>query len=220
MSANLTYCPHCGTPASAPRILKCWNCQAEIEGEARYCPSCAVPLDRGVRADPGVASARYAAKPGRPSLVTVVLLVLVIVLASLMVTGYGDSLMGRHWWSGASPPYTNVTVVGINETYVLNAPGQSSPLTGSISQMSPRGAVFLSPGASGTYVLIFYDSYSNATVTYVSITVGQPFSSQGVSPALPVTIQPGQSLQVFLHFKAPSQPGLYVMQDTLVGDVG
>ena len=147
------------------------------------------------------------------------LAIVIVALASLQISGEGDALMGRHWYTGDDAPFTNVTVIGYNETYSINLPNSSVPVTGSFNSLLRGGPVFVHPGGRGNVTLVGADLFPSSTVTYVTIVVDPPFTLKNLSESLPSTIYPGGEFIEEISFTAPGSPGLYLIPIGLVADV-
>jgi hypothetical protein len=225
-----SFCARCGTRlhfASANETV-CWNCGTRTEGgETSFCGNCGVPVGGGptptMPGTPGRGApppelaprrgrSRTPAAPRSAAWILVVLLLAALVVVSgLLVTGYGDRLLGRTFYVGANPPPTNVTVVAVNVTEVLtlNSTGQTvdDPTT-----VVPTGAPLYDAGGRPFAINIpIENNVAGTNLTVRSVSAGVDCRISAISPGPPVVVAAGKSVEMELTLIATGGPGFYVL---------
>lgn len=211
--ADWKYCHRCGSQLPpAWEEPRCPHCGAIPPEGSAYCVLCGAPLRTETAPTvpataPGLEPSR---REGRPSTMIVlgILVAAIVVLSMLLVTGAGDSLMGRHTYTGSSPPYTNVTLYGVKDFLVLNLPSGGSEAV--VSSVVPKGfPIFLPTGATANITLGDSNPFTNYSLTIDSIMIETPFSGSLTFPLTPVTIPPEGSVLLKFTVTVPSTPGIY-----------
>ena len=210
--ADWKFCHRCGS--QLPPVWeepKCPHCGAVPPEGSAYCVRCGAPL-RAAAPDMPSPVPELAPSQGERRTGTMIalgiLVAAIVVLSMLLVTGTGDSLMGRHTYTGPNPPYTNVTLYGVKNFVIVNLPGGGTEK--SFGSVVPQGwPLFYPTGATVNISLIESNPYTNYSITINTLSVGTPFYGSLSYPLLPYTIPPGGSILLQFRVTLPDTPGLY-----------
>jgi hypothetical protein len=135
----------------------------------------------------------------------------VVIVVVLVLAG------GAYYASTArqnNPGTPMVTIVGIQ--WDINYSGPSSGYFGSSPEQACGGCPWQYPaGIPFSYWMNVKngDPYSSHQIT--SLTVAAPFVRDSVSPALPITFGPSQTMKVYVNMTFPTSAGTYEITGTI-----
>jgi ribosomal protein L40E len=214
VAAEAVFCSRCGTKLQHPST--CATCGAALPAAATYCKKCGSPVGppKPIKIGPekpGQKVDDFIFHPSQRSsngAVAAIFIVLTIVLAGLIYTGDADGLLGRHWYTGANPPTTNVTVVGVDGTLTTVVGGV--PYTnGSWFIPASSGFSYCPPSGNCTLHVQLSDPSATHSASFTNFSLPAPFKLAFAPSTSPIFVGVGQPVAVEINYVSPSQPGTY-----------
>jgi hypothetical protein len=117
-------------------------------------------------------------------------------------------------WSKGSPASPVVTVVGVE--WSVNYTGSAQGYFGTGEEQACGGCPWHMPtGLVLPYWMNVTNGDRNSTHEITAVTVASPFVRGSVSPSLPISVRPLQTLKVYVNITFPSSAGTYEISGTL-----
>jgi ribosomal protein L40E len=212
VTAEAVFCWKCGTKLVRPGT--CATCGAPLPAGATYCKKCGAPVrgrtvkfgEKGQVQQPD----EYIVQPprgGSHAAVAAIFIVLTIVLAGLIYTGFADQALGRHFYTGSSAPFSNVTVVGVNGSLTVVVGGVPYN-NGSWFVPSSQGFSYCPLSGNCSLFIDLVDPSATHAATFSNFSVRAPFKLVSV-PSSPINVGAGEPFPIVVEYAAPGKAGIY-----------